>query len=91
MDGQQQRRALTAAEQALQALADADASRAAEAAGRAADLDQTGAYAGLPALVMAAADELTGDGRISAEAWRLIAATLGPGPLAAFAEEQAAR
>jgi len=89
MDGQQQRRALTAAEQALQALVAADAGRATEAAERAAELDQTGAYTALPALVMAAVDEIAGNGHVSVEAWHLIATTLGPGPLAAFAEAQA--
>ncbi len=90
MDGQQQRRALTAAEQALKALAAGDAPGATEAAGRAAELDQTGMFMALPALVMAAGDEVEQDGRASVEAWQLIATTLGPGPLAAFAEEQAA-
>jgi hypothetical protein len=90
IDGQQQRRALTAVEQALHALESADAGRAVEAAHRAAELDQVGLFAALPAAVESAATEIAMRGMVSAGKWSAIAQVLGPGPLAAYAEERAA-
>lgn len=86
MDGHQQRRALTAAEQSLQALQRGDPVRAREAAGRAAELDQIGAFAGLVEAVDAAATEIDTEGVVSRSAWQRLSATLGPGPLQAVAD-----
>jgi hypothetical protein len=85
MDGHQQRRALTAAEQALQALADGDSDRAQEAAGRAAELDQVGVFAGLMEAVASAAAEIAATGAVSRSGWQQLSAALGPGPLQAVA------
>ncbi len=64
MDGQQQRKALSAAESALRALAAGETGRARAAADKAASLDQVGAYAGFGALVRLAAggDRAVGGG-----------------------------
>jgi hypothetical protein len=86
VDGQQQRRALTAAEQALQALKDGNAVRAQEAAGRAAELDQVGVFAGLVEAVSGAAAEIVSSGAVSRSGWQRLSATLGPGPLQAVAD-----
>ena len=86
MDGHQQRRALTAAEQALQALKDGDPVRAQEAVTRAAALDQVGAFAGLVEAVTAAAAEIDSSGAVSRAAWQRLSAVLGPGPLQAVAD-----
>lgn len=90
MNGQLQRKALSAAEQALRALIAGDGTKARRAAASAAELDQVGAFAGLVPLVDAAARELTA-GPIPAERWQEIADALGPGPLSALAGEQASR
>ena len=63
MDGQQQRRALTAATSALRALAAGQAARAVHAAGKAAALDQLGMYAGFAEWVGRAAEEVEEFGR----------------------------
>lgn len=86
MDGHQQRRALTAAEQSLQALKDGDPVRAQEAARRAAELDQVGAFTRLVEAVDAAAAEIDTSGAVSRSAWQRLSATLGPGPLQAVAD-----
>ncbi len=81
MDGQSQRRALTAAEQAIRAIGAGDVERAKDAAARAADLDQIGAFASLVAAVGLASADLA-DGAVSAGSWDAIADAVGPGPLA---------
>ena len=81
IDGRRQRQALTAAEQALAALASGDAARARAAAARAASLDQVDAFAGLPVTVERAASDVEARGSVSREAWLALRATLGPGPL----------
>lgn len=91
MDGKQQRRALTAAEQALHALRRGDPDRAREAAARAAELDQVGLFASLPHVVGVGADDIEAQGSVQRVTWMEIAAALGPGPLAAFAEQAAGR
>ena len=92
LDGQRQRKALTAAEQAIQALAAGQGERAAGAAGRAAELDQVGAFAALPDAVAAAAADLAGAGAVSEASWDGLADAVGPGPLAAaVAEARGAR
>jgi hypothetical protein len=82
---------LTAAEQALQALADGDSERAQEAAMRAAELDQVGAFAGLVEAVGTAAAEIDTSGAVSRAAWQQLSAALGPGPLQAVADLAAER
>lgn len=89
-DGQQQRRALTAAEQALQALQVGDAERARQAAARAAELDQIGVYGRFPDTIAEAAHEIETSGKVSPQGWRRLAAVLGPGPLQAIADLEAA-
>lgn len=85
MDGQKQRQALTAAEQALRALIDGDGGKAAQAISRAVELDQVGIFAATAPLVEAAAADLDAGGSVGAGRWRAIAGTLGVGPLAAVA------
>ncbi len=86
MDGQSQRRALTAAEQAIQALGAGDGDRAVAAARRAAELDQVGAFADLVGAVAVAAADLTASGAVGTAAWDGVAAAVGPGPLAVEVE-----
>jgi hypothetical protein len=88
MDGQRQRKALSAAEQAVRALSAGDADKARQAAASAAELDQVGSFSAFAPLVEAAADDLTSGG-VPAERWAAIADALGVGPLSALAEEQA--
>ena len=78
IDGQQQRRALTAAEQAIRALAAGSHDKAAAAAGRAEELDQVGAYEGFQRAITGAA---------AGESWESILDIVGPGPLAALVAE----
>ena len=87
MDGQQQRKALSAAEAALRALAVGEAARARAAAEKAASLDQIGAYAGFAGLVGRAAGEIEAVGGVLPETRRALADSLGGGPLAAAVEE----
>ncbi len=81
MDGRKQRQAVTAAEQAIRAVADGEVDKAAAAAVRATELDQIGAYDGLTAAIAAAGVELEAVGHIGEEAWDAVAAAVGPGPL----------
>ena len=67
MDGQQQRRALTAAESAVRALAAGDAARARVAAQKAASLDQLMVYAAFAGLVRRAAGEIEQLGAVAPE------------------------
>ena len=85
LDGRLQRKAFTAAEQALRALGRGNGDRAAAAAARAAELDQIGVYASLVDLVERGAGDLDG-GSVSTGTWEAIRDAL-PGPLASFAEE----
>ena len=87
MDGQQQRKALSAAESALRALAAGETGRARTAADKAASLDQVGAYSGFIGLVSRAAGEIEQSGRVLPETKQALADSLGPGPLAALAED----
>lgn len=81
-DGQKQRQAVNAAEQAIKALAAGNADRARKASQRAVDLDQIGLYTGFGEAVAAAADDLERGGVVSEESWDAVEAALGPGPLA---------
>jgi hypothetical protein len=89
VNGQQQRKALSAAERAIQALVDGDADKARHAAGEASALDQISVYSALPGAVEAAAREIEVGSGVSPEAWAAVSRSLGPGPLAAWAAEQA--
>ncbi|CAN5435458.1 MAG: hypothetical protein ACR2JP_04690 [Acidimicrobiia bacterium] len=86
MDGQQQRNALSAAEQALRALADGDTDRAMHAALRAGELDQVGLYATFPAAVDMAIADLTFKGMIGADAVETLRTSVGTGPLEGLIE-----
>ena len=87
MDGQQQRKALTAAESALRALAAGNAERARAAAGKALALDQLGVYAAFAGLVRRAAGEIEQIGGVQPATREALRDSLGAGPLAAAAEE----
>ena len=87
MDGQQQRKALSAAESALRSLAAGETGRARAAADKAASLDQVDAYAGFVALVRLAAGEIEVLGAVTATTRDALRDALGPGPLAASVEE----
>lgn len=86
LDGHRQRRALTAAEQALEALKNGDGDTARRAAAEAASLDQVGAFAQLVAAVEAAAADLAAAGRVGEAALTALWEAVGPGPLAARVE-----
>ena len=90
MDGRRQRNALTAAEQAIRALAAGDADRARAATTQAVDLDQIGAYAGLDAAVETALEQLEATGSVG-DAWDRVAAAVPPGPLTSEVEQHRAR
>ena len=83
VDGQQQRKALTAAERAIEHLGRGDADRARSAAATAATLDQVGAFAGLVAAVEIAAGHLDAGQPLGNSAWDAVAEAVGPGPLSA--------
>lgn len=89
MDGQQQRKALTAAERAIAQLVNANPDGARRAAATAASLDQIGVFAGLEQAVAAAADELARGGTVSGESLGALRAAVGPGPLQAAVERLA--
>ncbi len=89
MDGQQQRKALTAAERAIDRLVDADGQGARRAAATAASLDQIGAFARLEHAVGAAAQDLERGGTVSAASRNLLLEAVGPGPLQAAVERLA--
>ena len=84
MDGQQQRRALTAAERSIRLAFSGDEEGARRAAATAESLDQVGVYEGLSDLIVAVGSP--------PDAGRLAALTdaLGPGPLAVLVESLAA-
>ncbi len=86
MDGQQQRRALTAAESALRALAAGDGDRAVAAAVKAAELDQIGVFSTLEPAVAAAAEDVARTGVIGEFARRALGDAVSPGPLASVVE-----
>ena len=81
-DGHSQRNALTAAENAIKALAAGNAQRARKNASRAADLDQIGLFTDLPEAVAVAADHIDDGGQVTAADWDAVVAAVGPGPLA---------
>lgn len=81
LDGKRQRNALTAAERSLRALGSGNAVRATRSAGKAAELDQLGLFAGLPGAVAAAAAEIQASGSVGEKSWDQLEAAVGPGPL----------
>lgn len=82
MDGQQQRQALSAAENALHGLVrGGQPDRAVRAAAKAEALDQVGLFAGLEAAVAQAATEVAEEGAVSAAARQRLLDVVGPGPL----------
>lgn len=81
MDGKKQRNALTAAEQAIRALAIGDGDRARLNSAKAADLDQIGLFAALPGAVADGAAQIDAEGAVAPSAWDAVAAAVGPGPL----------
>lgn len=83
MDGQSQRRAVTAVERAIEALATGRTDSARSAARRATELDQLGLYVALKRAVDQAADDLERDGAISELSLAALQAAVGPGPLEA--------
>lgn len=86
MDGRRQRRALTAAEQAIAALAGGDAPSARRGAQRAAELDQLGIYIAFTQLATRAAEDVEAGHPVSPRMWAAIRDALGPGPLAESAQ-----
>lgn len=86
-DGKKQRNALTAAENALRALADSNVARATKNATSANRLDQIGAYAGLGEAVRVAVAEVEHEGEVSADSWDLLAKAVGDGPLGFLVDE----
>ncbi len=86
-DGQKQRRALTAAEQALRALGAGNAAKARRTAAQAADLDQIGIYSGLDTAVAPLADRLDRGEAIDDAGWDGLVAVLGVGPLSGLIDE----
>ena len=87
MDGRKQRNALTAAENAVRALGAGDTGKAASTASKAAELDQLGIYAELPAAVADGIAEIEAGDRVSNLTWDAIATIVGPGPLQALVGE----
>ncbi len=87
LDGNKQRNALTAAEQALRALGSGRPDRARKNAAKAAELDQIGVFASFASAVEAAAADLADGGPVSAAHWDGIAVAVGPGPLAFLVDE----
>lgn len=88
VDGRRQRNALTAAEQAIVALAAGDTSRANDSAASAASLDQIGVYAGLPDAVTLAVGHIEQHGSLGDGEWARLRAVLPPGPLQALVDAQ---
>lgn len=87
MDGKKQRNALTAAERAVRALGAGDTAKAASAAAKAAELDQLGIYARLPAAVGDGVAEIGAGDRVSNLTWDEISSVVGPGPLQSLVAE----
>ncbi len=88
VDGRRQRNALTAAEQAIVALAAGDTARASDSAASAASLDQIGVYAGLPDAVAVAVGHVEQQGSLGEREWAQLRTALPPGPLQALVDAQ---
>lgn len=81
VDGRRQRRAVSAAEQALTALEVGDAAGARRAAREATELDQVGAFGEFARAVDRAAADLDAAGRVTERSWVQIVGSLDAGPL----------
>lgn len=86
-DGQKQRSALTAAEQALRALGAGEADKARQRAAKAAELDQIGLYKDFEAAVAPLAEQLDKGEGIADTSWDSLTAALGMGPLGGLIDE----
>ena len=86
LDGHRQRRAFSAAEQALSALEVGDAAAAQRAATEAATLDQIGAFSQLVGAVELATADLAATGRVGDSAVSALLEAVGLGPLTARVE-----
>ena len=86
-DGQKQRSALTAAEQALRALAADNGDRARKTAVKAATLDQIGTYRGFADAVGELADRIDSGESIDDSGWDSLIAIVGMGPLSGLIDE----
>lgn len=86
-DGQKQRSALTAAEQALRALGSGDGAKAQQRAAKAAELDQIGIYRDFAGEVKAIATGLEAGAAVDDAGWDRLSATLGLGPLSGLIDE----
>lgn len=86
-DGQKQRRAVSAAEQTLRALADGNAAQARQAAAKSAELDQIGIYTAFSQAVVPLADRLERGEPVDDAGWNTLVETLGIGPLSGLVEE----
>lgn len=87
IDGQQQRKALTAVENALRALGDGDPFRAKRNAFLAEELDQIDLYTSLPGAVAMAIRDIEYEGKVTREGWDRLGEVVGPGPLQALIAE----
>lgn len=85
-DGQQQRKALTAAERVVDHLRAGRGPEAVRAARRAAEFDQIGAFADLPAATDLAAADVEAVGTVGDAAIDAIVAAVGPGPVGVAVE-----
>ena len=86
-DGHQQRKALTALERVVTALAKGDTTSALRAAATSADLDQIGAYAAVPAAVAAITQHIDAEVTVPDGAWDTLSSAVGPGPVAAAIDQ----
>ncbi len=87
MDGKKQRKALTAAEAALRALAEGRPDDARRAARKVLELDQVGMFTDFHEIVDTAAGHLDAGVPIPPMTWDLIGQAAGPGPLSILVEE----
>ena len=86
-DGLKQRKALTAAEQAVRALGAGSGAKARASAAKAAELDQIGLYGGFAEAVEPLAADLESGNAITDSGWDDLATVLGMGPLSALIDE----
>jgi hypothetical protein len=88
VDGQQQRKAFSAAETAIASLGAAQPLKAKRNAHLAVDLDQIGAFTGLPRAVEMGIHDIEQTGAVSGAVWDRLAVLVGDGPLRALIDHQ---
>ena len=88
MDGQQQRKAFTAAETAIVSLGAGQPLKAKRNAHLAVELDQIEAYSGLPRAVEMGIHDIEQTGTVSGAVWDRLAELVGEGPLLALIDQQ---